>query len=213
MRGDRESSIAPSATSHISITQGRTTLFNDSEKGLLKCQQDGSHDTSNEVACMKQPQGRWKTAHLTSVMETSSKSPLWHIKLSKQSWERLRCLSVISWQGCTVNAVQHSKNRITVLCQCVNHGNGRLSVSRVISARNQALFNPWGDSEFNDWTVLEIRLKYHWQIRLAKRNFRKEAGSLPPTSYLLRKCSISTKSKQEGDQYNAISNLNLSLAV
>lgn len=183
MRGDRESSIAPSATSHISITQGRT-LFNDSEKGLLKCQQDGSHDTSNQVAWMKQPKGRWKTAHLASVMETSSKSPPWHIKLSKQSWERFHCPGIISWQGCTVNAVQLPKNRITVLWQCVNHGNGRLSVPRVICARNQALFNPWGDWKFNNWTVLEIRLKYHWQIRLAERNFRKEAGSLPPASYL-----------------------------
>lgn len=109
MRGDGEFSVAPSAASHIAITQGRTALFNDSEKGLLKCQRDGSPDTSNRVARLKRPQGRWKTAHLTSVMETSSKSPPWHIKLSKQSWERLCCPNIISWQSCTVNVVQRSK--------------------------------------------------------------------------------------------------------
>lgn len=72
------------------------------------------------------------------------------------------------------------KTRTAVLWQCANHGNGRLSVPRVTCARKQALFNPWGDSKFNDRTVLAIRLKYHWQITSAGRNFRKEVGSLPP---------------------------------
>lgn len=115
-----------------------------------------------------------KLLNLTSLMETSFKSPHWHIKLSKQYWERLHCWSIISCQGCILNDVQHAKTTITVLWQCVNHENERLSVSRVICIRNQPLFNPWGDSKFNDLTVLEIRLKYQWQIRLAERNFRRD---------------------------------------
>lgn len=93
-------------------------------------------------------------------------------QLFKCSWERLH------WPRFFFLTRLHSKTRIELLWQSVNHGNGRLSVARVICARSQDLLNPWGDSKFNDWAVLETRLKRHWQIWGAGRKSREEPESL-----------------------------------
>lgn len=63
-------------------------------------------------------------------------------KVLKNSWERRHCPSTFFCQGSTLNDVQHSENIITVLWQCVNHGNEIFSVSRIICVRNQALLIP-----------------------------------------------------------------------
>lgn len=83
----------------------------------------------------------------------------------------------------------HSKSRTEVLWQCVNHGNGRLSVARVICARSQDLLNPWGESKFNDWAVLETRMKHPWRIRGGWEKTQKGAWVSPPHPF--RKCSFS----------------------
>lgn len=142
---------------------------------------------SNQGLWVEQPWGRWKPALSTPAMESPLKS---HRDTSSNTpGKGFADPGVFPWQGYT------QKPRTEVLWQCVNHGKGRLSVARVICARSQDLLNPWGESKFNDWAVLEARLKHPWEIwgglwENPQRSLSPSSSSLKMK--ILRKCSFST---------------------
>lgn len=117
-----------------------------------------------------------KTKHLTSDMEKSSKNTPCYIKFSKNLGKgviaQVLFLPRLYLEWCTAL----KKHNHSALAACKPWKWNIFSFQSHL-CKEPGSVNPWGDSKFNDQTVVEIRLKYHWQISLAERNFRKETGS------------------------------------
>lgn len=175
MRGDRESSTAPG----VLPTQPQHRESRGIQ-GLWE-RPGGLWPHSDHGLRVQQPWGRWKL---------HCQLQLWRISWNPSGTALQMLLGKASLTKGFFLTRLHWKTRIELLWQSVNHGNGRLSVARVICARSQDLLNPWGDSKFNDWAVLETRLKHHWQIWGGWEKIQRGSWVSPP--YPFRKCNFST---------------------